>query len=172
MQSSREAVRNEIRTQVQDAVQAAQAAQDAANAGKAAQGKAPSAPLAPLAPIPVGGGRFIVEKRGDQTVFTTAAMPPEVMPLARLAQETALGLVGLLAAIFILGPFARMFARRMDRRTEINAAGANSQVLQQQLAQLQQSVDAMSIEMERISESQRFQSKLLNEGRGPLAGGR
>jgi hypothetical protein len=168
-QNSREAVRNEIRTQVQDAVQAAQ---DAANAGKAAQGKAPTAPLAPLAPIPVGGGRLIVEKRGDQTVFTTAATPPELMPLAQMAQETALGLMGLLAAIFIIGPFARMFARRMDRRTEISAAGANSQVLQQQLVQLQQSVDAMSIEMERISESQRFQSKLLNEGRGPAAGGR
>jgi hypothetical protein len=175
-QNSREAVRNEIRTQVQDAVQAAQQATDAGRAAQGvagnAQGKAPTAPLAPLAPIPVGGGRLIIEKRGDQTVFTTAATPPELMPLAQMAQVTALGLMGLLAAIFILGPFARMFARRMDRRTEINAAGANSQVLQQQLAQLQQSVDAMSIEMERISESQRFQSKLLNEGRGPAAGGR
>jgi hypothetical protein len=32
-----------------------------------------------------------------------------------------------------------------------------------QLEQLQQSVDAMSVEVERISESQRFQSKLMLE---------
>jgi hypothetical protein len=173
-QNNREALRTEIRDQVRSAVQAAQdAAQQAAQAPAQAPTKsggtpqAPNAPTAPVAlpPIPIGGGRLIIDKRGDQTIFTSAAMPPEILPLTRMAQETALGLMGLLAAIFILGPFARVFARRIDRRTEIRAAGANAQLLQQQLLQLQQSVDAMSLEVERISESQRFQSKLLNEGR-------
>ena len=176
MQNSREAVRTEIRNQVRDAVQAAQdAATEAAQtaqtgqAGGGAGGATPKAPVAPqapvaLPPIPVGGGRLIVDKQGDRTVITSAALPPEILPLARMAQETAIGFVAILAAIFILGPFARVFARRVDRRTEIKAAGANAQLLQQQLLQLQQSVDAMSLEVERISESQRFQSKLLNEG--------
>ncbi|MEK6612160.1 MAG: hypothetical protein AABZ29_05215 [Gemmatimonadota bacterium] len=177
MQNSREAVRTEIRNQVRDAVQAAQdAATEAAQtaqtgqAGGGAGGATPKAPVAPqapvaLPPIPVGGGRLIVDKQGDRTVITSAALPPEILPLARMAQETAIGFVAILAAIFILGPFARVFARRVDRRTEIKAAGANAQLLQQQLLQLQQSVDAMSLEVERISESQRFQSKLLNDSR-------
>jgi hypothetical protein len=153
--------RTEIRQQMQDAAQVALNAQAGKEPGPA---KAPIAP-APLAPIPVGGGRLIVEKRGDQTVFTTAAMPPELMPLAKMAQDTAMGFMAILAAIFILGPFARVLARRMDRRTEIDATGTNTHALQSQLLQLQQSVDSMAVEVERISESQRFQSKLLNEGR-------
>lgn len=128
----------------------------------------PTAPDAPgatvaLGPVPPGGGRFIVDRQGDRTVFTSVAMPPEVLSLAQTAKETAIGLVALLAAIIILGPFARMFARRMDRHTEIKAVGENAQVLQHQLQQLQQSMDAMAVEVERISESQRFQSKLLYE---------
>lgn len=167
MQSTRDAVRTEIRDQVHSMVQAAQeAAQQAGQAPVVAgQSKAPTAPQAPvtLPPIPVGGGRLIINKQGNQTTITSAALPPEILPLAQMAQETALGLMGLLAAIFILGPFARVFARRFDRRTEIKVAGSHAQVQQQQLLQLQQSVDAMSLEIERISESQRFQSKLLNE---------
>jgi hypothetical protein len=88
------------------------------------------------------------------------------MPLANLAQETALGLMGLLAAIIILGPFARMIARRLERRPEVKAAADNARLLQQQLEQLQQSVDAMSLEVERIGESQRFHTKLLHESKG------
>jgi hypothetical protein len=174
MQNPKEVLRNEIRQQVQSAVQAAQDAQ-AAQVGKAGTpGKAPTAPTAPvaLAPIPVGGGRLIIEKQGDRTVITSAAMPPEVMPLAQMAEETALGLMGLIAAMVILGPIARMLARRMDRRAELNPGGGQAQALQQQLLQLQQSVDAMSVEVERISESQRFQSKLLNEWRQGSAGPR
>jgi hypothetical protein len=127
--------------------------------------KVPTAPEAPavLAPVPPGGGRVIIDNQGDRTIVTSAALPPELMPIVQIAQETALGLMGLLAAIIILGPFARMIARRMERRPELKAAENHSLALQQQLQQLQQSVDAMSVEVERISEAQRFQSKLLYE---------
>ncbi|MEP7001987.1 MAG: hypothetical protein ABI969_15980 [bacterium] len=90
------------------------------------------------------------------------------MVLVRRAEETAFGLMGLLAAIIILGPFARMIARRMERRPAVQAADDNARLQHQQLLQLQQlqqSMDAMSVEVERISESQRFQSKLLHERR-------
>lgn len=129
--------------------------------------QAPNAPAAPvvLGRIPDGGGRLIIDKQGDRTVITTASLPPEVMQLATMAQETVFGLLGLLAVIVILGPFARMVARRMERRPEAIATGDSARLLQQQLLQLQQSVDAMSLEVERISESQRFQSKLLHERR-------
>jgi hypothetical protein len=165
---TRAEVRQQIHDQVQSAVQAAQAARDAASqAGQVAGGKGQATPVvagpaAPLPPIPAGGGRMIIEKRGDQTVITTAQLPPELLPMAKMAQETALGLMGLLAAIFILGPFARMIARR-DARTPDLRAAKHTEALGQQILQLQQSVDAMAIEVERISEAQRFQSKLLSD---------
>lgn len=56
-------------------------------------------------------------------------------------------------------PLARAFARRMDRRSDALASGTNT--LAPQIEQLQQSVDALAIEMERITEAQRFQSKLM-----------
>jgi hypothetical protein len=63
----------------------------------------------------------------------------------------------------IVGPFARMWARRIEKRPELERVDHNAQLLNQQLMQLQQSMDAMSVEVERISESQRFQSRLLGE---------
>ena len=132
---------------------------------------APSAPVvagdatAALPPVPEGGGRIIVDRQGDRTIFTTASLPPDVMVLTQRAQETVFGLMGLLAVIIIVGPFARMWARRIEKRPEIERGDRSAQLLQQQLLQLQQSMDAMSVEVERISEAQRFQSRLLGEKR-------
>ncbi len=116
--------------------------------------------------IPRGGSQIILERRGDQTVITSAALPPDLSRVVRSVEQTALGLMGLLAAIVILGPFARMLARRTERRAQM-APSMELQTLHRQMEQLQQSVDTMSIEVERISESQRFQSKLLLESRQP-----
>jgi hypothetical protein len=116
--------------------------------------------------IPHGGSQIILDRRGDQTVITSAALPPDVWRMVRSVEQTALGFMGLLAAIIILGPFARMLARRTERRAQM-APSMELQTLHRQMEQLQQSVDTMSIEVERISESQRFQSKLLFEGRRP-----
>lgn len=130
---------------------------------------APTAPVVAgdaipaLPPIPEGGGRLIVEKQGDRTIFTSASLPPDVMVLTQRAEETAFGLMGLLAVIVIVGPFARMWARRIEKKPELERVDRNAQLLQQQILQLQQCVDAMSVEVERIGEAQRFQSRLLGE---------
>ena len=123
----------------------------------------PPPPAAPVA-IPSGGARIIVDRLGNRTIFTTTAVPRDVMFVIKRTEETAFGIVGLLAVIIILGPFARLIARRMGNRAEV-AGGMQAQLLQQQLHELQQSMDTMSVEIERISESQRFQSKLLNDKR-------
>ena len=120
---------------------------------------------AALPAIPEGGGRVIIDKQGDRTIVTTASLPPDIRVLTERVQETAFGLMGLLALIVIVGPFARMWARRIEKRAELDRVDHNAQLLQQQLLQLQQSMDAMSVEVERISESQRFQSRLLGERR-------
>jgi hypothetical protein len=65
-------------------------------------------------------------------------------------------------AVLVLGfPIVRVLARRFDRKTQtMQVSGPD---LTPALRQLQESVDAMAIEIERISEGQRFTSKLLAE---------
>jgi hypothetical protein len=74
----------------------------------------------------------------------------------------------LMVAFCVVGfPLARAFARRMDRRTEFKSVPGPD--LTPQIRQLQESVDAMAIEMERISEGQRFTAKLLADRSGVAA---
>jgi hypothetical protein len=63
-------------------------------------------------------------------------------------------------------PLARAHARRMD------AESKNPRVppeVTNRLDRIEQAVDAVAIEVERISEGQRFTTKLLSEGRGSEA---
>lgn len=64
------------------------------------------------------------------------------------------------ASVIILGPIARAWARRINVRSEQPQVPAQ---VTAQLTQLTQAVDAIAIEVERISEGQRFTTKLLSE---------
>lgn len=79
-------------------------------------------------------------------------MPPRV-------QETVIAFTIALAAIIILYPLARAFGRRIDRAPSTKLPAE----VQTQLAQLNQAVEAIAVEVERISEGQRFTTKLLSE---------
>lgn len=59
-------------------------------------------------------------------------------------------------------PLARAFARRMDRRN-IPASAAD---LAPRLDRIEQAVEAVAIEVERISENQRYSTKVISELRG------
>jgi len=82
-----------------------------------------------------------------------ADMPPRV-------QETAIAFFVMIAVIFIGFPIARALARRIDRagvspRTPVEVTS--------QLTQLNQAVESIAVEVERISEGQRFTTKLLSD---------
>ncbi|HLA91042.1 MAG TPA: hypothetical protein VJL28_11495 [Gemmatimonadaceae bacterium] len=101
---------------------------------------------------------------GPQTTPGVLVPPPR----GRRGPDIPTGAVDISVAFFttfaicIIGyPLARAFARRIDRRTEALRIGGSD--VTPQLRQLQDSVDAMAIEIERISEAQRFSSKLLAE---------
>ncbi len=80
----------------------------------------------------------------------------------RGAVQISIGFFAAVAAAVILGPIARAFARRLDARSRaLSDAGRN---VMPQIQQLQESVDTIAVELERISEAQRFQSKLLAGG--------
>jgi hypothetical protein len=125
------------------AADAKTAAADAKTAAKDAQAQTPALPapagIPTTAPPPPPGGGF-----ND--------IPPQVV--------NVMSMFFVFVVALVLGtPLVRMIVRRFDRQTEgLKATGPD---LTPHLRQLQESVDAMAIEIERISEGQRFTSKLL-----------
>jgi hypothetical protein len=83
-------------------------------------------------------------------------MGPEiVVPLGAFA-------TAVICAIGI--PLARAYSRRLD--AESRNPRIPSEVTSR-LERIEQAVDAVALEVERISEGQRFTTKLLSEGKGP-----
>ncbi|MGI8499309.1 MAG: hypothetical protein ACR2OG_17190 [Gemmatimonadaceae bacterium] len=80
-------------------------------------------------------------------------MNPDVLAFAQVAAVIVM-LVGSLATIGIVTARSVLGARRRDTV----ASGSD-----ERLEQLQQSVDAIAIEVERIAEAQRFSARLLAE---------
>ena len=75
------------------------------------------------------------------------------------AVDISVAMFTMMAVIIVGLPLARALGRRLDSQNQHRLSGASN--IGPQLEQLQQSVDAMAIELERITESQRFQSKLM-----------
>jgi hypothetical protein len=140
-----QAFRDQIREQVRAAVQgrAAAAAQDA-----------PAPPAPPDAPR-----RFTI--RGPNGEETVIGMPSNEDIIPPQAVDISLAFFFTIAVIIIGLPLARAFARRMDRKGVAQMPNEVSA----QLAQLNQAVDAIALEVERISEGQRFTTRLLSEQR-------
>ncbi|HEV7993520.1 MAG TPA: hypothetical protein VGP25_16960 [Gemmatimonadaceae bacterium] len=82
-------------------------------------------------------------------------MIPEVVVFSQVALITV-GLVASLSAITVA-----LVRGLQPKRTNQLASSSESQSTQ--LEQLQQSVDAIALEVERIAEAQRFSAKLLAE---------
>ncbi|HUR92671.1 MAG TPA: hypothetical protein VMY38_08375 [Gemmatimonadaceae bacterium] len=100
-----------------------------------------------------------VVTQGPTGVATTAPAwdPADIPPRA---QEVAIASLFTLATIIIGFPIARALARRIDRS---GIAPRVPTEVTSQLAQLNQAVESIAIEVERISEGQRFTTKLLSE---------
>jgi cation transport ATPase len=107
---------------------------------------------------------------GKITVHTSPApfvqdmIPPQ-------AVDISIAFFIMIAVIIIGWPLARAFGRRLERRADTPALP--DAAISGQLQRIEQAVEAMSIEIERISESQRFMAKLQNGApdRPPLGAG-
>ena len=144
-------LRDQIRDQVRSSIQAATEAE-----GQAADVQVHVPPI----PAPPEHVFTIRQGNGD---LTTIGMPPasEIMPPQ--AVDISIAFFLMLAVIIIGLPLARAFARRMDRK-----GGGPAQIPREvadQLVQINQAVDAIALEVERISEGQRFTTRLLSEQR-------
>jgi cell division septum initiation protein DivIVA len=79
-------------------------------------------------------------------------------------QITGISIVG---TIFVLFPLSIAMARNIWRRGSRQAAPAQSKESTERMERLEQAVDAIAIEIERVSEGQRFVTRLLTEGSAP-----
>lgn len=183
--SLRDQIRTEVQTsvrqQIRDAMQsreqgvitaeqaarigeeAARAAEEAARAAAQAAGAAPGTVfrVGPDGEImPVEG---VDEAIADAVADATAEVQPPFVFQPHVPPEAvsiAISFFAMIAFIIVGLPIARAFGRRMDRRSAV-APVATAQT--EQLQQIQTAVEAMAIEVERISENQRFVTRLLSE---------
>jgi hypothetical protein len=82
-------------------------------------------------------------------------VPGELIPIVAIIGASAV-------AIFV--PMARAYARRMER--EGSSALANPDVVAR-LERMEQAIESIAVEIERVSEGQRFTTKLLSEQKSP-----
>ena len=85
-----------------------------------------------------------------------AALPRDVIPPQ--AVDISIAFFIMVAVILIGWPLARAMGRRLERRADVPPMP--DAAMSGQLQRIEQAVEAMSIEIERISESQRFLAKL------------
>ena len=72
--------------------------------------------------------------------------------------------IGTTFTVFVLGPIAFSAARLIWKRGNVPPRPAQSPENAQRLDRIEQAVDAIAIEVERVSEGQRFMTRLLAEG--------
>ena len=116
----------------------------------------------PVPPTPPENPRNIIVRNSDGTqtiIGVPAGLARDVIPQQVVDISIAFFLT--MAAIIIGLPLARAFGRRMDRRGTQQIPSD----LSHQIGQLNQAVDAIALEVERISAGQRFTTRLLSEQR-------
>lgn len=108
-------------------------------------------------------------REGVMIVPSRRPPPPDPIP----EEALILGVTFfIMVAVIVIGlPLARAFARRLDRRSVTPALGPE---VAAQIGRIEQAVDTIAIEVERISEAQRYIAKLQAERLGggePAVGG-
>lgn len=139
--------REQLRQEILEAAQSAQAA--AREAAQKAAEEAGRPVIVPAPPLPPGVPMVGVPR------YDGAPGIPEG------AQNISIAFFVMVAAIIIGLPIMRAIGRRIERGTPV-AAPIPVEV-RNQLEQISQSVDAIALEVERISEGQRFTTKMLAE---------
>jgi len=149
--------------QQQAAQQAAQAAREAAQAGREAaiEGARAAAQAQREAARAIRDAQFEAARaarQGQPTVW--------VPPFPNSGPQIPEGAVIISVAFFVMCaviaigfPIARAIARKMDRRGA-TAPGGDADT-RNRLERIEQAVDAIAVEVERISEGQRFTTKII-----------
>jgi len=151
-QQSQQQLREQIRETIRAAREAAADARDAqreANQVRVQNG-VPVPPVPAIPPMPV--------------IPVHTGVPGDMIPPQLV--DIAIGFFVMCAMMVIGWPLARAFGRRLERS---GPAAAVSPAVNEQLQRIEQAVEAMAIEVERISESQRYLTKLQSAPRNEPA---
>ena len=155
-------LQQQIQQQVQQSVQeAAQAARDASQAARDARARAREAQHTV---VTIDGRPVIAGALPGEGVAIYPPQNPNEIP--QQAVDIAIGFFVMCAVMVVGWPIARAFGRRIEKRAEVSAPDP---MLTGQLQRIEQAVEAMAIEVERISESQRFMARLQNGAGEPMA---
>lgn len=137
--------REQLQREIRETVREAQA--DARQAAEEALKQRPEVVVVPrLPPLPPTPGQTVVQ------------YPTDFIP--QRAETISIAFFVMFAAIIIGLPIMRALARRIERGAPPPTVPRE---VSDQLQQIVQSVDAIAIEVERISEAQRFTTKLLTD---------
>ena len=115
--------------------------------------------------IPTEGGEAIEIKVDGQGIHVEQGGRPEVLipihdVVPRGAVQITYAVCTALVAIAIVGPLLRFFLRRHERRAVSTQLSAE---VQARLDAMDRNIDTVAMEMERVSEGQRFMNKLLEQ---------
>jgi hypothetical protein len=107
--------------------------------------------------------RQLTTRDGPAQAYAGSAQPPQLpaLPLPRF-DPTPL-VFGVLGILFVAFPLTLAMVRFLWKRASNAPAPALSQEQAHRFDRIEQSVDAIAIEVERISENQRYLTKLLAE---------
>jgi hypothetical protein len=105
-----------------------------------------------------------------QTGRQIANAPPGALPAIaqqpppfnqRNNSDEMVGMIGGMLTVFVLFPLTITYCRRIWKRSSIAPAPAGLAEIPRRLDHMEQAIDAIAVEVERISESQRFMTKLF-----------
>ncbi len=107
----------------------------------------------------------------DAAVARAAAVPGAVVPstpIPRRGPPDGFWVVSVAMVFFVLFPVAIGYARRLWRRGAAVVASLPAE-LSERLTRIEQAVDAIAIEVERVGESQRYVTSVITGESGPRA---
>jgi hypothetical protein len=115
-------------------------------------------------------GRVTTIDEDGRVTHSASAIPGENVIPNDVREMSMLALV-LTAFVIVARPLAGAFGRRMDRRGPAGVTGSASvqSEMNERMQRIEQAVEAVAIEVERVSEGQRFTTKLLSEIRSPAS---
>ena len=167
---ARDQIREQIRAQVREGIRDAT---DATNSADLAQVPTPPPPPAPPGSsptivIPTDGGDNITINVDGAGIHVSQNGHEAVIPIRdvvpRGAVQISYAVAASVAFIFIGWPIALAFSRWLGRRgTASHQSAQLSAAVQARLDAMDRNIDTVAMEMERVSEGQRFTNKLLAE---------
>lgn len=185
-QQSREAIREQVRQSIEQARIDAVRAREEVRAALAQQGSGTGGadvqvvPVPPVPPVPrVPGEQVIVTPDGrtividadgnihvDGDELSTEVGSPDFpfgpggphIPVEAVVISIAFFVMVVLVAVGI--PIARAFGRRIDRKS---AVAPELSDIGQRLDRIEQAIETVAVEVERISEGQRYTARLMSE---------